>query len=52
MNNIEELLKSCGCKDVKELWNYIGYLEDVKRDYEFLKGKLKNLVSGTMEQLY
>ena len=52
MKNIEELLKSCGCKDVNELWNYISYLEDVRKDYEFLKGKLKNLVNGVMEQLY
>ena len=39
----EKLLEYCGCRDIDELWGYIGYLEDVKGDHEILKSKISSL---------
>jgi hypothetical protein len=49
---IEKLCKHCGCRNIEELWDYIGYLEDVKQDYEFLKDRVKYLANTTINQLH
>ena len=38
-------------KDVNELINYVDYLEDIKKDYEFLKSEVLR-VAKTTEDLY
>lgn len=50
--NIEKLLEKCGCKNITDLWGYIGYLEDVKNDYELLKDKIKYLANTTLNELH
>lgn len=39
------------CKNATELQDYIGYLNDVKSDYEALKNEVKNL-SRLVDGLY
>lgn len=41
--SLEKLIEYCGCKNINELWDYIGYLEDVKSDHEILKNKISSL---------
>lgn len=49
--NIDALLKSCGCNNLNELWDYIDYLECVKEDYDFLKTQICNVYLN-MQDLY
>lgn len=41
-----------GIDTLEKLFEYIDYLEDVKEDYVYLKGKLKSLVTEIETLLY
>ena len=41
-----------GIDTLEKLFEYLDYLEDVKEDYVYLKGKLKGLVSEVETLLY
>ena len=40
MEILEKFLEKKELKDVVELIRYIDYLEDIKKDYEFLKSEV------------
>ena len=48
---LELLLEECGCRNIKELWDYIDYLRNVKSDYELLKEHVK-YVYEEMQSFY
>ena len=48
---LDELLKLHEFNSAVELSEYIGYLEDVKADYEYLKSKIKS-IAGEIDKLY
>ena len=50
-DTIQALLKSCGLDTIEQLWNYIDYLENVKRDHDLLKSQVCSLYSK-MQELY
>ena len=37
---LDKFLEQKELKDVSELINYVGYLEDIKKDYEWLKSQV------------
>ena len=39
-DEIEKLLKYSGCRTISELWDYIDYLEDKKKDLEELRSDM------------
>ena len=43
-DEIEKLLKYSGCRSISELWDYIDYLEEKKKDLEELKSDIFYLV--------
>lgn len=51
MEMLKKFLEKKELKDVKELINYVDYLEDVKKDYEFLKSEVLK-VSNNIKNLY
>ena len=44
-NEIEKLLKYSGCRTISELWDYIDYLEDKKKDLEDLRSDMVYLAT-------
>lgn len=50
--DVKELLKKTGCDCIEDLYGYICYLQDVKEDYEFLKGQIKSLANKAANELY
>ncbi len=48
---LEDLLKLHDFETVEELSEYIGYLEDVKADYEYIKSRFRYFVNE-MDKLY
>lgn len=44
---LEWLLEKKELKNVEELINYVLYLEDVKKDYEFLKSEVLRVAKVT-----
>ena len=45
------LLEKKQLKDVGELINYVSYLEDIKKDYEWLKSQVLK-TANTLKDLY
>lgn len=43
-DSIEKLLKYAGCRSISELWDYIDYLEEKKKDLEELRSDIFYLV--------
>lgn len=43
-NSIEKLLKYAGCRSISELWDYIDFLEEKKKDLEELRSDIFYLV--------
>ena len=44
-DKIEKLLKYSGCRTISELWDYIDYLEDKKKDLEDLRSDMVYLAT-------
>ena len=44
-DEIEKLLKYSGCRTISELWDYIEYLEDKKKDLEELRSDMVYLAT-------
>ena len=44
-DEIEKLLKYSGCRTISELWDYIDYLEDKKKDLEELRSDMVYLAT-------
>ena len=44
-DEIEKLLKYSGCRTISELWDYIDYLEDKKKDLEDLRSDMVYLAT-------
>ena len=42
---IEKLLKYAGCRNISELWDYIDFLEDKKKDLEELRSDMVYLAT-------
>ena len=40
IEKLKKFLEKKELKDVTELINYVGYLEDIRNDYEFLKTEI------------
>ena len=48
---LQDLLNAYGFNSLRELEEYIDYLEEVKLDYEYIKSKLKCL-TNEIDKLY
>lgn len=44
-DSIEKLLKYAGCRTISELWDYIDFLEDKKKDLEELRSDMVYLAT-------
>lgn len=51
IKTLEQLLECYECNSIRELWNYIEYLKEVRDDYELLKSKVKN-IANEIDNMY
>lgn len=49
-SSFETFMENRNIKDTQQLMDYVGYLEEVKSDYEVLRSKVASLHS-TMEKM-